>query len=70
LKDAVEDIGIKYYALPQRLEVVNQEDLRELHLSERGDQDTLGPNSPLKDYSPDDVARLYKRKTINRPQGE
>ncbi|KAG0218515.1 hypothetical protein BGX33_006993 [Mortierella sp. NVP41] len=68
LKDAVEDIGIKYYALPQRLEVVGR-DLLESR-SEHADHDTAGSNSPLKDYSPDEVARLYKRKTINRPQGE
>ncbi|KAF8941846.1 hypothetical protein BGZ47_007124 [Haplosporangium gracile] len=68
LKDAVEDIGIKYYALPQRLEVVS----REMHESplDHADHDTLGSNSPMKDYSPDEIARLYKRKTINRPQGE
>ncbi|OAQ32881.1 hypothetical protein K457DRAFT_90455 [Linnemannia elongata AG-77] len=68
LKEAVEDIGIKYYALPQRLEVVRHE----MHDSTADlvDHDTLGSNSPMKDYSPDEVARLYKRKTINRPQGE
>ncbi|KAF9905817.1 hypothetical protein EC991_001293 [Linnemannia zychae] len=68
LKEAVEDIGIKYYALPQRLEVVKR-DLHDL-TSDHGDHDTHDSNSPLKDYSPDEVARLYKRKTINRPQGE
>ncbi|KAF9143539.1 hypothetical protein BGX30_000155 [Mortierella sp. GBA39] len=67
LKDAVEDIGIKYFALPQRLEVVN----RETHESTAdADHDTLGSNSPMKNYSPDEIARLYRRKTINRPQGE
>ncbi|KAG0381137.1 hypothetical protein BGX24_009084 [Mortierella sp. AD032] len=68
LKDAVEEIGIKYYALPQRLEVVKR-DLLDL-TSEHGDHDTPGSNSPLKDYSPDDASRLYKRKTVSRPQGE
>lgn len=63
----MEDIGIKYYALPQRLEVVG----RDMHesTSDHADHDTLGSNSPMKDYSADEVARLYKRKTINRPQG-
>lgn len=64
----MEDIGIKYYALPQRLEVVSRE-MNE-STADRADYDTLGSNSPMKDYSPDEVARLYKRKTISRPQGE
>ncbi|KAF9934835.1 hypothetical protein FBU30_010808 [Linnemannia zychae] len=68
LKEAVEDIGIKYYALPQRVELMNR-DLNDLPL-ERSESDTIGVNSPLKNYSPDEIARLYKRKTINRPQGE
>ncbi|KAF9544612.1 hypothetical protein EC957_011827 [Mortierella hygrophila] len=68
LKEAVEDIGIKYFALPQRLEVVR----REMHewTADHTDNDTLGSNSPKKNYSPDEVVRLYKRKTINRPEGE
>ncbi|KAG0051519.1 hypothetical protein BGZ83_003599 [Gryganskiella cystojenkinii] len=68
LKDAVEEIGIKYYALPQRVEVL-QRDLIDLDSPEIADQETLGPNSPLRHYSPDQVAKLYKRNTINRPQG-
>ncbi|GJJ74665.1 hypothetical protein EMPS_07023 [Entomortierella parvispora] len=69
LKDAVEEIGIKYYALPQRVEVL-QRDLLDLDSPDMADQETLGPNSPLRHYSPDQVARLYRRNTINRPQGE
>ncbi|KAG0085023.1 hypothetical protein BGZ92_009352 [Podila epicladia] len=72
LKEAVEEIGIKYYALPQRLELVNKESLSGGDSDEVGhtDQDTLGPNSPLRQYPPDHVARLFRRPTINRPQGE
>ncbi|KAG0335524.1 hypothetical protein BG004_008411 [Podila humilis] len=80
LKEAVEDIGIKYYALPQRLELSNQEMMNSFGLGggraqgttpqDDTDQDTLGPNSPLRNYSPDQVARLYRRATINRPHGE
>ncbi|KAF9392639.1 hypothetical protein CPB97_011619 [Podila verticillata] len=70
LKEAVEEIGIKYYALPQRLELVNREAFGGDGDEDRDrDQDTLGPNSPLRHYSPDQVARLYRRATINRPQG-
>ncbi|KAI8596592.1 Mechanosensitive ion channel-domain-containing protein [Dissophora ornata] len=68
LKDAVEDIGIKYYALPQRLEIMNR-DLIDLD-DDQAERETLGPNSPLRHYSPDQIAKLYRRKTINRPQGE
>ncbi|KAF9307351.1 hypothetical protein BGZ74_005791 [Mortierella antarctica] len=72
LKEAVEEIGIKYYALPQRLELVNKEGFGGGDSDEVGnaDQDTLGPNSPLRQYPPDHVARLFRRTTINRPQGE
>ncbi|KAF9579691.1 hypothetical protein BGW38_003947 [Lunasporangiospora selenospora] len=70
LKEAVEDIGIQYYALPQRLEVYKR-DVQDLDLSmSRGqgdDQDTLGNNSPLRQYSPEHLARLYRRPTFNRP---
>ncbi|KAG0323260.1 hypothetical protein BGZ99_002879 [Dissophora globulifera] len=68
LKEAVEDIGIKYYALPQRLEVVKRDASDFDH--DYTDQETIGSNSPLRHYSPEDIARLYRRKTINRPQGE
>ncbi|KAG0052691.1 hypothetical protein BGZ83_002210 [Gryganskiella cystojenkinii] len=88
LKEAVEDIGIKYYALPQRMEIYdpytgnsnnssnNTNNNSNGHGSrggsggDRDDQDTLAPNSPLRQYSPEQVARLYRRTTINRPQGE
>ncbi|GJJ76267.1 hypothetical protein EMPS_08626 [Entomortierella parvispora] len=80
LKEAVEDIGIKYYALPQRLELYdpNQNNGQRTPQSSSGrsnsrdhdDQDTLAPNSPLRNYTPEQVARLYRRTTINRPQGE
>lgn len=68
LKEAVEDIGIRYYAVPQRVEVYNREnqEIDQYHI--RGqEQDTLSPNSPLRQYSPEHVARLYRRPTINRP---
>ncbi|KAG0033893.1 hypothetical protein BGZ81_006914 [Podila clonocystis] len=73
LKDAVEDIGIKYYALPQRLELYKRDsqDIDTLMAPhDRDDQETLGPNSPLRQYSPEQVARLYRRATISKPQGE
>jgi len=28
----------------------------------------LGPNSPLRQYSPEHVSRLYRRPTVNKPQ--
>ncbi|KAG0002815.1 hypothetical protein BGZ79_002235 [Entomortierella chlamydospora] len=77
LKEAVEDIGIKYYALPQRLEVYNREPGQEF-LKTKPDSDeqvsignhqTLGPNSPLLQYPPEHVARLYRRHTIKKPEG-
>ncbi|KAF9365520.1 hypothetical protein BGX34_009663 [Mortierella sp. NVP85] len=64
LKEAVEDIGIKYYAVPQRVEVYNCENQE---IDRYQNQDTLAPNSPLRQYSPEHVARLYRRPTINRP---
>ncbi|KAI1300851.1 hypothetical protein EDD11_005941 [Mortierella claussenii] len=72
LKEAVEDIGIKYYALPERVEVYKR-DFKEMEQSMRPSTDdsaTLGPNSPLRQYSPKHVARLYRRPTINKPEGE
>ncbi|KAF8926622.1 hypothetical protein BGZ58_011044 [Dissophora ornata] len=74
LKEAVEEIGIKYSALPQRLEVYKR-DFEEIEKSQNpnlGDQHTatLGPNSSLRQYSPEHVARLYRRPTINKPEGE
>ncbi|KAF9952510.1 hypothetical protein BGZ70_000585 [Mortierella alpina] len=76
LKEAVEDIGIQYYALPQRLEVYKR-DIHELESQQTPprptrDQDDpmhLTPNSPLRQYSPEQVARLYRRPTISRPEG-
>ncbi|KAG0286981.1 hypothetical protein BGZ97_007248 [Linnemannia gamsii] len=92
LKEAVEEIGIQYYALPQRVELHGRGDgaLRDLamdslqpgggsssnpaavgHAREGGSAEaTLGPNSPLRQYSPEHVAHLYRRTTINKPQGE
>ncbi|KAF9415430.1 hypothetical protein BGZ94_000089 [Podila epigama] len=58
LKEAVEEIGIKYYALPQRLEVVER-DVVPTH-------ETLGPNSPHRQYSPDQVSHLFRRNTSGR----
>ncbi|KAI8596338.1 Mechanosensitive ion channel-domain-containing protein [Dissophora ornata] len=74
LKEAVEEIGIKYSALPQRLEVYKR-DFEEIEKSQNpnlGDQHTatLGLNSSLRQYSPEHVARLYRRPTINKPEGE
>lgn len=92
LKEAVEEIGIQYYALPQRVEVYERGDgaMRDLamdslqpgggigggspaigHTREGGNVEaTLGPNSPLRQYTPEHVAHLYRRTTINKPQGE
>ncbi|KAG0323700.1 hypothetical protein BGZ99_002577 [Dissophora globulifera] len=75
LKEAVEDLGIKYYAVPQRLEIYKR-DYREIEQSPSPNLDahdgaaTLGPNSPLRQYSPEHVARLYRRPTISKPEGE
>lgn len=82
LKEAVEDIGIKYYALPQRMELYDPNVTQGSPRSSAGqarnvsasrdhdDHDTLAPNSPLRNYTPEQVARLYRRTTLNRPQGE
>ncbi|KAF9909695.1 hypothetical protein EC991_008174 [Linnemannia zychae] len=92
LKEAVEEIGIQYYALPQRLEVYDRGNvpMRDLSMDALANQNggaggaggagrgdggegaemALGPNSPLRQYSPEHVARLYRRTTINKPQGE
>ncbi|KAG0336381.1 hypothetical protein BG004_008080 [Podila humilis] len=74
LKNAVEEIGIKYYALPQRLELYKRDsqdiDTLMSPSHDRDDQETLGPNSPLRQYSPEQVARLYRRSTNSRPLGE
>ncbi|KAG0362962.1 hypothetical protein BGZ54_008402 [Gamsiella multidivaricata] len=67
LKEAVEDIGIKYYALPQRLEITN----RDLHDEnyDQADQATLGSNSSRQYSSTEEMARPYRRRT-HRPQGD
>ncbi|KAG0279022.1 hypothetical protein BGZ95_002536 [Linnemannia exigua] len=88
LKEAVEEIGIQYYALPQRLEVYERGNvpMRDLSLDAlmgqngtggglggaggEGAEVTLGPNSPLRQYSPEHIARLYRRTTVSKPQGE
>ncbi|KAF9183328.1 hypothetical protein BGZ51_004088 [Haplosporangium sp. Z 767] len=72
LKEAVEEIGIKYFALPQRLELVHPDSLDSTVPEKRHDSmdHELVPNSPLRNYSREDVARLYRRKTNMRPQGE
>ncbi|KAF9976897.1 hypothetical protein BGZ73_007514 [Actinomortierella ambigua] len=71
LKEAMEDLDIKYYALPSRHEVVNAYDIEPRRGSTRDndDNDTLSPTSPLRNMSPEHVARLYRRPTITRPQG-
>ncbi|KAF9351240.1 hypothetical protein BGX26_010720 [Mortierella sp. AD094] len=77
LKEAIEDIGIQYYALPQRVEVYNRELGQEVLKTKQDpdeqenidDQQTLGPNSPLRQYPPEHVARLYRRHTIKKPEG-
>ncbi|KAF9433300.1 hypothetical protein BGZ76_009629 [Entomortierella beljakovae] len=68
LKEAVEEIGIRYYALPQRLEITKK-DLSDLD-HDHSDQATLGSNSPYHNYPQDDFNHLYRRKTGTRPQGE
>ncbi|KAI1312295.1 hypothetical protein EDD11_002985 [Mortierella claussenii] len=69
LKEAVEEIGIKYYALPQRVEVSNR-NLIDLDYQDQADQATLGSSSSMHQYSPDESSRPYRRKTVLRPQGE
>ncbi|KAG0267041.1 hypothetical protein DFQ27_009187 [Actinomortierella ambigua] len=72
LKEAMEDLDIKYYALPARHEIVNSYDIEPHHnRSSRSDedQDTLSPTSPLRNLTPDQIARLYRRPTYTRPQG-
>ncbi|KAF8931171.1 hypothetical protein BGZ47_000203 [Haplosporangium gracile] len=91
LKEAVEEIGIQYYALPQRVEVYDRGDvaMRDLAMDSSqggglgggslaglgrageggGTEAALGPNSPLRQYTPEHVARLYRRPTISKPQG-
>ncbi|KAK3823829.1 MAG: Mechanosensitive ion channel-domain-containing protein [Linnemannia gamsii] len=84
LKEAVEEIGIQYYALPQRMEVYERGNvpMRDLSLDTSRGQNgiggeggesaeaALGPNSPLRQYSPEHIARLYRRTTVSKPQGE
>ncbi|KAF9203733.1 hypothetical protein BGZ49_006114 [Haplosporangium sp. Z 27] len=79
LKEAVEDIGIQYYALPQRVELCD----REWNLGGAPNRSSPGPiemqggvddvqmsaNSPLRQYSPEHVARLYRRNPIKKPEG-
>ncbi|KAF9941281.1 hypothetical protein BGZ65_004307 [Modicella reniformis] len=70
LKEAVEDIGIKYYALAQRVEVYHR-DNQEIDGPQNrtgNDQETMiGSSSPLRQYPPEYIARLYRRPTISRP---
>ncbi|KAG0376327.1 hypothetical protein BGX24_007911 [Mortierella sp. AD032] len=84
LKEAVEEIGIQYYALPQRMEIYERGNvpMRDLSLDTSRGQNgfggeggesaeaALGPNSPLRQYSPEHIARLYRRTTVSKPQGE
>ncbi|KAG0198464.1 hypothetical protein BGX28_008073 [Mortierella sp. GBA30] len=77
LKEAVEDIGIRYYALPQRIEMYKRdyeemESERNQHRPAHGQDDmaNLAPNSPLRQYPPEHVAKLFRRPTISRPQGD
>ncbi|KAF9992906.1 hypothetical protein BGZ65_011660, partial [Modicella reniformis] len=65
LKEAVEDLGIKYYALPQRLEISHRDLIDAPSLNSRVDQVTF---SPQRNYS-EDISRLHRRKT-SRPEGE
>ncbi|KAF9353615.1 hypothetical protein BGX26_008620 [Mortierella sp. AD094] len=67
LKEAVEEIGIKYCALPQRLEISGR-DLPDFD-SDHADQVTLGSSSPLRHYNSDENSPLYRRRTVHRPQG-
>ncbi|KAF9101013.1 hypothetical protein BGX27_000130 [Mortierella sp. AM989] len=77
LKEAVEEIGIRYYALPQRVEVYNRESGQEfLNTKQDSDvqetidgQQSLSTNSPLRQYPPEHVARLYRRHTVKKPEG-
>ncbi|KAG0231511.1 hypothetical protein BGX31_005500 [Mortierella sp. GBA43] len=63
LKEAVESIGIKYYALPQRLEITPRKDLLDLNDSGNTDQEMQAS------YSASELSRLYRRKT-SRPEGD
>ncbi|KAF9171113.1 hypothetical protein BGX21_000852 [Mortierella sp. AD011] len=65
LKEAVEEIGIKYYALPQRLEISSR-DLSDFD-SDHADQATLRSTSPLRHYNSDEHS-LNRRRTALRPQ--
>ncbi|KAF9434471.1 hypothetical protein BGZ76_007960 [Entomortierella beljakovae] len=77
LKEAVEDLGIKYYALPQRVEVYNREESPDIvrvrqdpdEPDEPEGQQSLAPSSPLRQYSPEHTARLYRRHTVKKPEG-
>ncbi|KAF9192472.1 hypothetical protein BGZ51_005484 [Haplosporangium sp. Z 767] len=88
LKEAVEDLGIRYYALPQRIELYNR-DGQEIDaaqnphprtplspfggtgsLGQQDIRDTLVPNSPLRQYSSEQVAHLYRQPVISKPEGE
>ncbi|KAG0205148.1 hypothetical protein BGX28_003189 [Mortierella sp. GBA30] len=70
LKEAVEDIGIRYYALPQRLEVVHRDQLEQEQQKELEQDSLLSPKSPSRNFTAEDVNRIYRRKTNMRPQGE
>ncbi|KAF9586242.1 hypothetical protein BGW38_008118 [Lunasporangiospora selenospora] len=71
LKEAVEDLGIKYFALPQRLEVVGRSAFEQETERQSNDQDKKNrdqePSTPVGRTS---SQHLYRRKTIARPQGE
>ncbi|CAO3565991.1 unnamed protein product [Mortierella alpina] len=67
LKEAVEDIGIRYYALPQRMEIIHREQLE--REQEKAEQEFLSsPRSPTQNLSAE-KSRIYRRKTNMRPQG-
>ncbi|KAF9094741.1 hypothetical protein BGX23_001664 [Mortierella sp. AD031] len=73
LKEAVEEIGIQYYALPQRLEVYERGNvpMRDLSMEMAQQQDPSGSGigGGGTEYSPEQAARLYRRTTIHKPQG-
>ncbi|KAF9949496.1 hypothetical protein BGZ72_008750 [Mortierella alpina] len=67
LKEAVEDIGIRYYALPQRMEIVHREQL-EQEQAKAEEEFLLSPKSPSRNLNAE-KSRIYRRKTNMRPQG-
>ncbi|KAG0043407.1 hypothetical protein BGZ83_011454, partial [Gryganskiella cystojenkinii] len=110
LKEAIEDLGIKYYAVPKRLEILQFESCgssinsgttmhsdsqpphdggsggqQQQHEHEQVNEDTLLPGStstlgqssgistaggPFRNYTPEQVARLYKRSATRKPLGD